>query len=435
VPIGDKMPSPNLPILGPTYLMSMNADVPSQSRYGRTSTKIFPAGKNSIQKLNNAIRFITDARKRNTTWTGVSGSFNDKSDLLITYLDEEPDTDVPLVGLFADIEADDQLKLATYEARTEHIHQSLRLIEKRGRDLHIRVIALSQIDKGRKQVIFSACYSIAAIYRGRDNWLAGAQNIPNIAVPFPMGRGKPAEWRSGYVPNPNETMGSFKLHWLRGGQLAQAVPGVELSRIYALMLDPDSHNQAKWLLDKYLPRTAALMIGLARFLTGGSNLPQSFRKTMDRALPQALIVIAVYGILLHHQDRKKEIYMEGRDYLLGQFLQFSDLLHKLYCEHERKGSIPPQLIGNAAVSMAIQSPNRALQVLSQRMLVYLAWADRYKGVDAGLVKWTRKELGRISADLKDTDLSSKVAPTGKAELLLGYLANTRGAQKQEEKAE
>lgn len=127
--------------------------------------------------------------------------------------------------------------------------------------------------------------------------------------------------------------------------------------------------------------------------------------------------------------------MEGRDYLLGQFLQFSDLLHKLYCEHERKGSMPPQLMGNAAVSMAIQSPNRALQVLSQRMLVYLAWADRYKGVDAGLVKWTRKELGRISADLKDTDLSSKVAPTGKAELLLGYLANRRGAQKQEEKAE
>jgi hypothetical protein len=435
VPIGDKMPSPNLPILGPTYLMSMNADVPCQTRYGRTSTKIFPAGMKSIQNLNNAIRFITDPRRRNTTWTGVPSSFNDKSDLLITYLDEEPYAEVPLAGLFADIEADDQLKLATYEARTQHIHQALRLIEKRGRDLHIRVIALSQIDKGRKQVIFSGCYSTAAVYRGRDNWLAGARNIPDIAVPFPTGKGKPAEWRSGYFPSPNEAMSSFKEQWLRGGQLAQRVPGVELSRIYALMLDPDAHSQAKWLLDKYVPLTQALMIGLARFLAQGPNLPQSFRKNLDRALPRALVVIAVYGILLYRQDRKKEIYMEGRDYLLGQFLQFSDRLHKLYCEHERKGSMPPQLIGNAAVSMAIQSPNRALQVLSQRMLVYLAWADRYKGVDAGLVKWTRKELGRISADLRDTDLSLRVAPNGKAELLLGYLANTKSAQKQEEKAE
>ncbi len=435
VPVGDKMPSPNLPILGPTYLMSMNADIPCHSRYGRTSTKIFPAGKTSIHNLNNAIRFITHSRKRNITWTGVPNSFNDKLDLVITYLDEEPNADVPLVGLFADTEADDELKLAKYEARTEHIHQALKLIDKRGRDLHIQVIALSQIDKGRKQVIFSACYSTDAIYRGRDNWLAGAKNVPNIAVPFPMGKGKPAEWRSGYVPSPNETMRSFKVQWLRGGQLAQSVPGVELSRIYALMLGPDTHNQAKWLLDRYLPRTDSLIIGLARFLTGGSNLPQSFRKAMNGALRQALIVIAVYGILLHHQDRKKEIYMEGRDYLLGQFLQFSDRLHKLYCEHERKGSMPPQLIGNAVVSMAIQSPNRALQVLSQRMLVYLAWADRYKGADAGLVKWTRKELGRISSDLKDTDLGSKVATTGKAELLLGYLANTKGAQKDEEKAE
>ena len=55
--------------------------------------------------------------------------------------------------------------------------------------------------------------------------------------------------------------------------------------------------------------------------------------------------------------------MESRDYLLGQFLQYADLLHKLYCVHERKGSIPPQLIGNAAIPMALQSPRRALQVL------------------------------------------------------------------------
>ena len=123
--------------------------------------------------------------------------------------------------------------------------------------------------------------------------------------------------------------------------------------------------------------------------------------------------------------------MESRDYLLGQFLQFADLLHKLYCVHERKGSIPPQLIGNAAISMAFQSPKRAIQVLGNRMPVYLAWADRYQGEGAGLAKWSRKELGRLSSVLKDENLDLRVSTNGKAELLLGYLANSKRSEKQE----
>src|SRR5205814_7937732 len=135
---------------------------------------------------------------------------------------------------------------------------------------------------------------------------------------------------------------------------------------------------------------------------------------------EALIVLAVYGILLFRQDRTKEIYMQSRDYLLGQFLQLSDTLHRFYCIQQRNGSIPPQLVGNAAIPMAMQSPSRALQVLGHRMTVYLAWADQYKGDNAGLVIWCRRELSRISTLLKDHNLLSRVNATGKAELLLGY---------------
>ena len=124
--------------------------------------------------------------------------------------------------------------------------------------------------------------------------------------------------------------------------------------------------------------------------------------------------------------------MEDRDYLLGQFLKFADLLHKLYCQHERRGSTPPQLIGNAAIPMAMQSPHRALAVLSTRMTVYLAWAERFSGADAGLAKWTRKELGRIAALLKDKNLDTRVSANGKAEILLGYLANAKEKETEEE---
>lgn len=125
--------------------------------------------------------------------------------------------------------------------------------------------------------------------------------------------------------------------------------------------------------------------------------------------------------------------MEDRDYLLGEFLKFADLLHKLYCQHERGGSIPPQLIGNAAIPMAMQSPRRALEVLSTRMTVYLAWAERFSGESAGLARWTRKELGRIAGLLKEKDLDMRVSSNGKAELLLGYLASAKEKENTEEK--
>ena len=324
---------------------------------------------------------------------------------------------------------------ATYEARTASVHDALRRLEHPGQDLHVRVIALSQIDKGRKQVVFSGRYSTKAIYQGRDNWLAGTRNVPVIAIPFPITKGNPAVWCSHYQPSPAEVMVSFKQQWLRSGSetrqkrkahkeaplASHPVPGVSLGRIYAVFLDPEASSEARWLLDRYLPITEPLLVGLAGSLSGGASLAASARK-------EALIVIGVYGILLLRQGRTKEIYMQSRDYLLGQFLQMADLLHKLYCVDVREGKIPPQLIGNAAISMAMQRPPRAIEVLSSRMTVYLAWAERFDGQDAGLAKWARKELGRLAALLKNEDLNARVSPNGRAELLLGYLANVKESE-------
>jgi hypothetical protein len=420
----DKMPSPNLKILGPTVLMSMNADIPCQTRYGQTSTGIFRMGKNAVQSINDALLFMTESARREKTWAGVPNGSKDQGDLLIAYLEEDPDIDIPLTGFFADMESNPAQDLATYEARTAHIHEALRLREKPGMDSHVKVIVLSKIDKGRAQVVFSGRYSTAAIYAGRDRWLAGARNVPSIAIPFPVAKGKPAIWRAGYQPSPAEVMVSSKRQWQRAGQTSQSVSGVDLGSIYTVLLEPDAAAQASWLLDRYLGLTEPLLIGLARSLSGGASLSEMARK-------EALIAIAAYGILLLRQGRQRETYMESRDYLLGQFLQFADLLHKLYCVHERNGSIPPQLIGNAAIAMALQNPRRAVQVLGNRMPVYLAWAERYQGDDAGLAKWVRKELGRLSAALKDENLDLRVSTNGKAELLLGYLANAKQSEKQE----
>lgn len=426
-PVGDKMPNPNLPILGPTYLMSMNADIPCQTRYGRISTAIFPVGKGTAQLLNDAILFATGVTRRNKTWTGVPNGYREKqSDLLLSYLEDEPDSDIPLVGYFAGVEQPESnaaADLATYESRTSEIHSALRLREKVNRDSYIRVIALSKLDLGRKQVLFSGRYSTAAIYQGRDNWIAGCRNIPLIAVPF-FAKGKPWEWRSGCQPSPSEVMVSFRKQWLRAGQTSQSVPGVDLARIYGLLLEPDAGAEAAWLIDRYVRLTAPLMIGLGSFLAGIGSLSEPARR-------EALIAAAVYGILLYRQGLRKETYVESREYLIGRFLQFADQLHRLYCKDVRGGNVPAQLIGNAAMAMAIQSPKRALTVLCTRMGVYLAWAERFTGEDAGLVKWTRSELGKISLSLKDLELDTRVSANGKAELLLGYLASSKKSEGKE----
>lgn len=425
-PVDNKLPNPNLPLLGPTYLMSMNADAPCQTRYGQTSTGIFRVGRKSVQELNDAILAMTHSSRHDKTWTGVPSAFKDQSDLLVAYLEEQPDANVGVVSLFADSEADSATAFATFESRTADVYTALRGLNSHGRDQYIHVLALSKIDPGRKQVIFAGCYSTSAVYEGRDTWLTGTRNIPDIAIRFPVAKGRPAVYYSAYQPSPAELMLSFKRQWLRSGQDSHQVPGVELRRIYQLYLDPDAAKQATWLMERYIPLTTPLLVGLGRFLLNGTELSESARK-------QALIVIAGYGILLFRQGRTKEIYMEDRDYLLGEFLKFADLLHKLYCQHERGGSIPPQLIGNAAIPMAMQSPRRALEVLSTRMTVYLAWAERFSGESAGLARWTRKELGRIAGLLKEKDLDMRVSSNGKAELLLGYLASAKEKENTEEK--
>jgi hypothetical protein len=116
--------------------------------------------------------------------------------------------------------------------------------------------------------------------------------------------------------------------------------------------------------------------------------------------------------------------MNSPAYLVGRFLSFADDLHLKYCQHARKGSIPPQLVGNALMPTALAVPEKALSMLSQRILPYQAWAKTLSGdnKDVGLVKYFLKQIGEISNQLNETELSSTCSDTDKAQMLLGYLA-------------
>lgn len=203
------------------------------------------------------------------------------------------------------------------------------------------------------------------------------------------------------------------------------VPGVDLGLIYDLYLSPNPTRVARWLAGRFIPQVEPLLIAAGASKTFSVRLK-------DPVKAEALKAAALLGILLLAQGRRKEQYMESREFLIGRFLQLADQLHKAYCEEVRKGDIPPQLIGNAAMTMAMERPARALEMLAGRMAVYLAWSDRCKGEKAGLVRWFRRELGDVALKLRAQDLSQRVSTNGRAEVLLGYLASTRKSEGEEQ---
>jgi len=115
-------------------------------------------------------------------------------------------------------------------------------------------------------------------------------------------------------------------------------------------------------------------------------------------------------------------------FLIGKLFNLADSLHLEYCKGPRKGSIPSQLVGNALMATALETPEKALSMLSQRVLPYQAWARTLTGGDeVKLVKYFLKHLGEVTEQLKDIPLPQRSSDTDKAQMLLGYLARSESA--------
>jgi len=139
---------------------------------------------------------------------------------------------------------------------------------------------------------------------------------------------------------------------------------------------------------------------------------------------------SILGLLLYKNGIEKVGFMNSPAYLVGRFLSMADDLHLKYCQHVRKGSIPHQLIGNALMPTALEMPEKALSMLSQRILPYQAWAKTLSGEKehVGLVKYFLKQIGEVSNQLKEAGLTPTCSDTDKAQILLGYLARSEKSE-------
>ena len=115
---------------------------------------------------------------------------------------------------------------------------------------------------------------------------------------------------------------------------------------------------------------------------------------------------------------------------LGRLLMLADVLHREYClnvnpkkEGAKSGKIPPQLIGNSLMPTAAEFPNRALDLLRERIRIYKAWADSVSAnEDTKLAKWTVNQMGIVALEMSKQDIPDIFNEVERAQVLLGYLA-------------
>lgn len=419
----DLFPAPNLPVLGETYLLSMNQDARCQTRYGLTGTRVLPVSKDRANEVEQALKWVTHEDREGKTWRRVPGG-RGASDLLLAYLPQRPEIDARLASLFSwsltELERD-PVAPATFEAACESVLRSLDAQKVTGAS-KVQLLVLGKVDPGRAQLVLSRELTVSRLTKAAEEWAnVGCANLPRIVIDLSQARTAPRAMRPP-VLFPDAPVRVLSRQWQRNASSLQKGPTCNLQEAFDLFLPPPEgcKRTALRLLRLALQRGTSLIAGVggARALRG----KRAFRSASARPEESCAELVTLLAVLLYRLHRTKEVYMSDGAYRLGELLALADSLHAEYCRVRRKGSYPPQLLGNALLPAAASNPVRAVARLSERLRVYQAWARTTQGDEIGLAKWLLGRLGEASRALHASGLSERLGDTGKAELLLGYLA-------------
>lgn len=428
----DKFPQPKLPILGQSYLYSMNKDAKCHTRYGRISAASYPLNKGLTVELQNSLLFIAANERKGKTWCSVPGNSRKERNLLIAYLERMPvnDIDFGFLGEQENMEGE-------FEASAKKVCEALRGNPAISVDDELRVFVLKSVDKARRQVLFNSVFSVSNIIDGNELWLKGAANHPLFSLAVPLKKGGKAKALAPLCPSPSEIMRLFHFLWIRNGLERSEVHGCRLNDVYDLMFaDPYlSKKLCNQFLKLVLRQLHSLLIGIGGALhLGQANL--DFQYSLDKysieSKKATLVAVGLIAILLYKLGFKKEDYMNEIAFQIGRMLSLVDILHREYSKAVRD-DIPNQLLGNSMMKTALDNPQRALARLNQRLLVYKAWVDK-GGEEAKLARWAVSEMGKIACGLENCDLDIRLDDIGQAKMLLGYLARYENQNKGEEHA-
>jgi|WetSurMetagenome_2_1015567.scaffolds.fasta_scaffold00072_8 hypothetical protein len=422
-------PAPNLPVLGITYLFSMNKDIPCQTRYGKISVDSFPIDDNLPVVLQGTLLFLTKPERERKTWRRIPSYKKKDSDLLIVYLEDNPCSDAELGALLSDsIEIDKEVSNeARYEEKAASVIKAIEGTAGINDDSKIQILIMSRIDPGRKQVSYATFFTVKRVKDGFNEWMNGYKNTPSISLPFFREKGKCPEIDEPSCPSPSNVMKCLNTRWIREGSERVSIPTAKINEVYDLYVGPQDKIQgiASKMLSKIITNSLHLLIGI-----GGALRKNDFKDYGDDAKEQALLICSFLSILLYKLGHTKEDFMKDVPFNIGRLFALADSLHREYCVHVRKGQVPPQLIGNALMRTAMENPVQGLARLQERLIVYKAWADKAQGDGIGLTKWLLGEMGNVSNILAESEqgIPERSDDKQKAQILLGYLARSNSKE-------
>jgi len=442
--IVDKFPDPNLNFIGITQLFGVDRNTPCLRRYNQIGAEIFHVDTEEANAIQDSLVWITDENRRGKTWYPVPGPNDSESDLLIVYLESKPDIKFNKAHLLGGVSKND-FSESTYEAISSIAIKALKAEKIDKANNLIRLFAIRKADKMRRQISLQRIYTTSELVKADETWQESAKNIPNVTMPFfrkeieritakqetisSVIKSFLEDDKSKMInlkpncPFPGDLVRLTQKQWIRGGMDFTSITGCSIADIYDVFFAKEKSKKhfIENLLDKTLQCTQTLLTcsGEAdhRKEVAGLNLQSRFT---------VLRTVVTFGIYLNKLGITKENYMKDTFFYVGRFLSLLDTLHYEYCNNVRGGSIPPQLLGNAHLQIALDNPLTAIDMLARRIGVYQAWAKREQGENVKLAKWTIGEIGKITDLLSEKEIPSSTSSVERAQILLGYLARAEG---------
>lgn len=435
--VSRKMPKVRMGPMGDVKLRAMSDEARCQTRYGRTGSLSFPVGQNSRDKAERALRWLGAPGQVGKTWLDVSIAcgYVKKKDkrkaILLAYPSVAVSTEVTYVGLFAPSKSADA-EGVVFQAAAERVVSALRGVVGEHPDAQMRVFVLAKPDGFRTKVLFNAAYDARRIVDAAHEWREGGENVPRIVLPVA------GPHRDPLVPFPTEVPVCVNMDWLCKGTRCAPTSGLRIGDGIVLLVETGTRAKqiAEQALRLVVSNATPLLLALGH--TDHRNDPEK-RKTFEwtkettKYEKHANLLPSVFGLLLAKLGHMKGEYMHTAPFLIGRMMALADLLHKEYCRKVRapkegegqedsdKG-LPRQLIGNATMAVAMDSPTAGLARLAERIVLYQGWANTVTGKEVDLAKWTLEQYGKVADELGKLALPAQCADADKAQMLLGYLA-------------
>ena len=419
--MNDSFPEVKISVLGNIKLRAMSSESPCQRRYGSSGSKSFRVSQPARQNMKNALEWITGGNRRGKTWCDVS-SLGRVPAMLIAYPSELPAEAPELAGLFGGVDgAQSDPDGSRFEACACRVTESLKGQPASSRNADLRVFVLTKPDGFRTKVLHSSLYTIQHLLGSADEWQALCHDSPPIRIrQFGPKNGDKPVWKSPLTPYPAEVVWCLNTAWRRMGTYAETAFDLQISDGLSLLLadGPVLRTAATQAVRAITSNSLSLLLAIGQAAHQGKVHPM--KNVYGK---QALLLPQILALLLHKLGNEKGTYMKNPPYLIGRLLSLADQLHVQYCYEVRKRQVPPQLVGNALMTSAMETPEKALALFWQCIKPYHAWAQTVQGGDkVRLVKYFLGELGRVSLALAETDLPSRCSDSDKVAMLLGYLS-------------